>query len=268
MGPASWRLCPAVVTLAAFVASFAQPGLAQDQHGFRISSVTARYGWNYAEPGIPEDVPKNSFTFENTAVGRSWSSYLFVDVLRSWSDADHNAKEVYGEWYPSLSLRALVGKPRSTGLLRDVSLTAGLNTGTRSTGVSPFAVLPGVTFEFNVPGFAFASLGTFAYIDRGRFEGQPTECKGTTWQITPSWAVPFKIGGVHLKTDGFADFLGRHAGCEPWILTQPRLLIDLSAFWHKPGRLLLGAEVHYWHNKYGIAGLEDKFVAPVLILIL
>jgi nucleoside-specific outer membrane channel protein Tsx len=262
------KLLPGMITLFACATVFSQPGLAQDHQGFSISSVTARYGWKYTEPGIPEDVPKNSFTFENTAAGRRWSSYLFVDVLRSWSDADHNAKEVYGEWYPSLSLRALAGKERSKGFLRDVSFTAGLNTGTRSTGVSPFAVLPGVTFEFNVPGFAFASLGTFAYVDRGRFEGQPTECKGTTWQVTPSWAATFKIGGVHLKTDGFADFLGRHAGCEPWILTQPRLMIDLSAFWKRPGKLLLGLEVHYWHNKYGIADLEDKFVVPILIFVL
>jgi hypothetical protein len=45
-------------------------------------------------------------------------------------------------------------------------------------------------------------------------------------------------------------------------------MIDLSALWRKPGKLFFGVEVHYWHNKYGIADLEDKFVAPVLILVL
>ena len=83
--------------LAALWPTCAPSALAQDQQSFRVSNVNVRYGWTFQEPGIAEDVPKNIFTFENTAAGRWWSSYLFVDVLRSWSDADANAKEVYGE---------------------------------------------------------------------------------------------------------------------------------------------------------------------------
>jgi hypothetical protein len=89
---------------------FAPTTLAQDSQGFSSSNLQAPYGWNFQEPGIAEDVPKNLFTFENTSAGRRWSSYLFVDVLRSWSEADANAKEVYGEWYPSLSLRKISGR--------------------------------------------------------------------------------------------------------------------------------------------------------------
>jgi hypothetical protein len=135
--------------LTALWPGFAPPALAQDQQSFSVSNVNVRYGWTFREPNIAEDVPKNIFTFENTAAGRWWSSYLFVDVLRSWSDADANAKEVYGEWYPTLSLRALSGRERSKGVLADVGLTVGLNTGVRSTGPSPFVVLPGLTFSLN-----------------------------------------------------------------------------------------------------------------------
>jgi nucleoside-specific outer membrane channel protein Tsx len=246
----------------------APPALAQGDQGFSASRVAVRYGWNFTEPGIAEDVPKNIFTFDNSAAGRWWSSYLFVDVLRSWSEADANAKEVYGEWYPSLSLRALAGKERSRGLLRDVGLTVALNTGVRSTGVSPFAVLPGLTFEFNLPGFQFFSVGTFLYIDRGRFEGQPTDCAATTWQITPSWSLPFSIGPANLKTEGFVDFIGRHANCEPWILTYPRLMMDVSELWKKPGKVYVGVDVGYWRNKYGIPGLEDKLLLPVVVWVM
>ena len=103
---------------------FAPPALAQDTHAFSVSNVNVRYGWTFQEPNIAEDVPKNIFTFENAAAGRWWSSYLFVDVLRSWSEADANAKEVDGEWYPTLSLRALSGRERSKGT-RHVSLRSG-----------------------------------------------------------------------------------------------------------------------------------------------
>jgi nucleoside-specific outer membrane channel protein Tsx len=117
----------------------------QETKGFSVSDVQILYGWQFQEPGLSKDVPKNIFTFENTA-GWSWgSSYLFVDILRSWSEADTNAKEVYGEWYPSVSLRKVSGRPPSTGIVRDVS-AQGLNTGVRSMGPAPF-VVPAVPFD-------------------------------------------------------------------------------------------------------------------------
>lgn len=249
-----------------FAPQFAPVAAAQDA-GFTTSNFQVKYG-TFQEPGIEEDVPKNDFTFENASAGRWWSSYMFVDVFRSWSDADANAKEVYGEWYPSLSLRTIAGRPPSTGVLRDVKITLGLNTGVRSTGPSPFALLPGVTFDLQVPGFAFFSVGTFVYIDRGRFQGQPTDCAATTYQITPSWSLPFKAGAASLRLDGFVDFIGQHANCAAMVLTQPRLALDLSAFWAKPGRMFVGVDYLYWHNKYGIAGLTDKTFLPVIVWVL
>ena len=246
----------------------APPAHAQDTQGFMISSLSSRYGATFQEPGIAEDVPKSAFTFENTAAGRWWSSYLFVDVLRSWSDADANAKEVYGEWYPSLSLRKLSGRDVSRGFVRDVSLTIGLNTGVRSTGPSPFAMLPGATVALNVPGFAFVSVGAFAYIDRGRFQGQPSDCQATTYQITPSWSLPFSVGSAKLKLDGFVDFIGKHANCEAMVLTEPRLTLDLSALWNKPGHLYAGVDWLYWRNKYGIKGLEDNVFLPIVVWVM
>lgn len=261
--PCRSRVCAILLALSP---GFAAAALAQDQ-GFTTSNLQAKYG-QFTEPGIDEDVPKNDFTFENTSAGRWWSSYLFVDVLRSWSEADANAKEVYGEWYPSISLRTISGRQPSTGVLRDVKLTVGLNTGVRSTGPSPFAVLPGVTFDLKVPGFAFLSVGTFVYIDRGRFQGQPTDCTATTYQVTPSWSLPFGVGAARLKVDGFVDFIGAHANCAAMVLTQPRLALDLSALWNKPGHVFTGVDYLYWHNKYGIAGLTDRVLLPVVVWVM
>jgi nucleoside-specific outer membrane channel protein Tsx len=232
---------------------------------FSVSDLQITYGPNFKEPGISEGVPKNDFTFENITTWSWGSSLVFVDVLRSWSDADQNAKEVYGEWYPSVSLRKVSGRKPSTGFLRDVSATIGLNSGVRSTGPAPFAVLPGATFELNVPGFSFVSVGTFAYIDRGRFEGQPTGCAATTYQVTPAWSLPFKAGGAALSFDGFVDFIGEHAQCKAMILSQPQLRLDISALWHKPGTIYAAVELDYWHNKYGIEGLHENFWLPVFL---
>ena len=236
-----------------------------ETQNFSSSNVQVLYGWTFKEPGLSQDVPKNIFTFENTA-GWSWgSSYLFVDILRSWTAADANAKEVYGEWYPSVSLRKISGRKPSTGFLRDVSATLGLNSGVRSTGPAPFVVLPGATFDLHVPGFSFVSVGTFAYIDRGRFEGQPTGCEATTYQVTPSWSLPYKAGGAAIGFEGFVDFIGEHADCKAMVIAQPKLTVDISGLWHKPGKILLGVEWDYWHNKYGIEGLHDNVWLPLFV---
>jgi nucleoside-specific outer membrane channel protein Tsx len=126
-------------------------------------------------------------------------------------------------------------------------------------------VLPGATFDLNVPGFTFVSVGTFVYIDRGQFQGQPTGCRATTYQVTPSWSLPFKVGGASMSVDGFADFIGGHAECEAMVLSQPQLRVDISGLWHKPGKVYLGVEWDYWHNKYGIKGLQDNVWLPLFV---
>lgn len=258
-------LCSILVVLSPALAA---PTSAQDGRVVTVSSLNARYSGRFLEPDITERVPKNIFTFDNTTSGDWWSSYLFVDVLRSWSDADANAKEVYGEWYPSISLRKISGRHVSDGFLRDVSVTVGLNTGVRSTGPSPFAVLPGATLAFNVPGFTFVSLGTYAYIDRGRFQGQPSDCQATTYQITPSFSLPFDLGAAKMKLDGFVDVIGKHANCEAMVLTEPRLTVDLSRLWSKPGHVYVGVDWLYWHNKYGIKDLKENLLLPVVIWVM
>lgn len=258
-------LVAARATLCVVVVALLAPAvLAQEGGGFSTWNIQAKYG-EFPEPGITEDVPKTILTFEHIGGGRLGSTYLFVDVMRSWSEEDANAKEVYGEWYPSLSLRNLSGKEPGKGFVRDVSLTLGLNSGVRSTGPAPFVILPGVTVNLNIPKFAFASVGAYAYIDRGRFHGQPAGCHGTTWQVTPTWSLPFKVGGASMKVDGFVDVIGPHADCEAQILTQPRLALDLSGFWDKPGRVFVGVDYAYWHNKYGIKDFEHHVLLPVVI---
>jgi nucleoside-specific outer membrane channel protein Tsx len=243
----------------------AQEASAPAAGGFNASNVKVRYGWNFSEPGISEDVPKSIFTFENTRAWSWGSSFLFVDFLRSWSDADANAKEVYGEWYPSASLRKLSGNAPSQKLLRDASVTFGINGGVRSTGPAPFVVLPGFTFELNIPAFRFFSVGTFVYVDRGRFQGHSTGCVATTFQVTPSWSLPFSLGGADLLFNGFADFIGSHGDCTAQVLTQPALSVDLSRIWHKSGVLEAGVRWSYWHNKYGVDDVEDSVIMPMLI---
>ena len=225
--------------------------------GYSSWNVQALYGSRYREPFNSNDVAKGIVTLENSA-GWSWgSSYLFVDILRSDGN-DQHATGVYSEWYPSGSLSKLFGTQLSAGPLRDVSATLGLNAGTKSTGAEPLVFLPGVKFDLHFPGFKFFSLGTYAYIDQGRRSGASNGCHATTYQVTPSWSLPFKIGAAKLSFDGFVDFIGSHGECASQIQSQPQLKLDIGSFWGSPGKIFAGIEWQYWDNKFGIDGLNES----------
>jgi len=232
--------------------------------GFSSWDIQLLYGPSFKEPGVDEDVAKGTVTLENSSAWSWGSSYFFVDFMKSDS-ADENATEVYAEWYPSASLGRMSGKKLSLGPLRDISVTLGINAGTKSTGASPLVYLPGLTFDLQIPGFQFFSIGAFAYIDRGRFDGQDNGCNATTYQITPSWSLPFTIGEARLRFDGFVDFIGSHGQCASQIVSQPSLKIDLGSFSGRPERLYAGVEWAYWRNKYGIQGFNQTAPQAVVM---
>ena len=109
--------------------------------GYSNWDVQLLYGNGFREPGNPNDVAKTTFTIENASAWSWGSSYFFIDVLHSDS-SDQNAWEGYGEWYPSASLGKMTGKDLSLGILKDVSLTTGINAGRKSTGANPLVFLP------------------------------------------------------------------------------------------------------------------------------
>ena len=240
--------------------SFAQAG-----EPFTDWNVQLLYGTNYSEPGIDDEISKGLVTVENAAGWKWGSSYGFVEVLRSYSAADDNATEVYGEWYPSASLRSLSGRGPGDGFVRDVSVTLALNAGTKSTGPQTLAMLPGITADLAVPGFKFFTLGVYAYIDRSKFEGEEFGARGTSFQVTPSWSVPFRVGRASFVFDGFADYIGEHGELEYQFLAQPQLKIDASPLWGREGQVFIGVEWQVWQNKYGVRGLDES-VPQALIL--
>ncbi|MBS0289761.1 MAG: hypothetical protein JSS07_06985 [Proteobacteria bacterium] len=235
--------------------------------GFSTSDVQFLYGSAFKEPGFDRDIGKFTVTFENSSGWRWGSSYFFVDYLRS-NSAENHATEFYSEWYPSASIGKILGiedlfpgRP-----LKDILITLGFNAGTKSTGAQPFVFLPGLTFDFQIPGFQFFSLGVYAYIDDGRFDGEDNGCNKTTYQITPSWSLPFKIGCARFRFDGFVDFIGRHAECSSQVVAQPTIKLDLGGtFSNKPDKLLVGVEWGYMKNKYGIKDLDQTAPQAVVM---
>ncbi len=252
------RLMQVSLMLAVLLELLAGNARAQAGEPFSAWDVQLLYGTSYHEPDVAPDISKALVTFENAAGWKWGSSYFFVDLLRSYSAADQSATEVYGEWYPSASLRAMSGRGPGSGFVRDVSLTMAVNAGTRSTGSQTMVLLPGVTAELAVPGFKLLTLGVYAYVDRTKIDGEEFGAHGTGIQITPSWSVPFHIGRASLVLDGFADYIGEHGELSYQVLAQPQLKVDISPLWHREGKVLVGVEWQIWKNKYGIYGLDES----------
>lgn len=215
------------------------------------------YGRGFLEPFNPNDVAKRTVTLTNAA-GFSWgSSYFFVDHLLS-DGQDGHAREFYGEWYLNPSLSKLTGQDFKSGLLRDISLTLGLNYGEKNTGANPRVLLPGITFNFDAPGFTFFDLSVLGYRDRGRFNGAATLCNTDTYQITPAWKLPFRVGRLSMSFEGFVDVIGAHGNCTRQVLSQPQLRLDVGDLFGHPNKAFVGMEYQYWHNKFGTSGLADR----------
>jgi nucleoside-specific outer membrane channel protein Tsx len=252
-----------VLRLCAMIVLFGSSSLASAQAesgatGFSSWNAQLAYGTGFREPGNTRDVTKAIGTFENASAWSWGSSYFFVDILQS-DGRDQRAREVYAEWYPSASLSKLTGARLASGPLRDVSATLGVSAGSKTSGAAPMVFMPGLTFDFNVPGFRFLTVGAYAYADHGRISGGDNGCHGTSYQVTPAWSLPFSVGGVKLSFDGFADFIGSHGQCARQLLTQPQLKLDLGAVRAKPGKLYVGVEWQHWDNKFGIDGLDESF---------
>ncbi len=230
---------------------------------FSVWDIQGLYGTSFREPGVHEDVAKGTATLENSSAWSWGSNYFFLDYLRSDSH-DQNATEFYGEWYPSASITRITGKPRRLPFLRDVLLTMGFNAGSKNTGAAPLVFLPGFTFDLNLPAFQFFSVGTYVYIDRGRMNGTGNGCNQSTYQITPSWSLPFALGKARFRFDGFVDFIGAHGQCASQIVSQPTIKLDVGNFRGAPDKLLAGVEWAYWKNKYGISGLNQT--APQFVV--
>jgi nucleoside-specific outer membrane channel protein Tsx len=186
-------------------------------------------------------------TFEHADGWEFGDNYFFFDVS-NWEDSDIG---LYGEFNPRLSLYKIYNafsdaeEDLNTGFISDVLISGQIDMGD---GFRAYMGGLGVTFD--IPGVQYFSVN-FMYRDN------PAN-SGSSFQITPVWAVPFEVADMKFVFRGFLDWIGEEGDNPEQVLTQPQLLLDLGNFWSKPDRLFIGAEYQYWHNKY-VGGGADVF---------
>ena len=195
-------------------------------------------------------------TVQNAMGWRFGDSFFFADVLQDGADDGFNDKNLYGEWYPTLSFGKLAGKKIGLGPIRDIAIIGGVNF---DADADVLKYLPGVRLSWQVKGFAFLNTDVTAFIDAssGVMRGGAPRTSDS-FMVDVNWALPFKIGGQPFSVAGHAEYIGgttdefgnRGRG---WILAQPQFTWDLGAVFGEANKLLVGIEYQYWRNKLGTA---------------
>lgn len=224
------------------------------------TEVQVLWGDKFTEPFNPNDVTKTIVTLQHASGWDYGRNFFFVDFLNA-DDAGGNTGEVYGEWYSTFSLGKIFKKDLKFSIIKDVGITGGLNYGATSGSgptANPEVYTYGITLDFDIPKFAFFNVDFQVYSDHGKFGAGSNGCNEDTYQITPSWKLPFEIGPTKWTFEGFADFIGSHGACASQILTQPQIRMDVGDLFGRANSFFVGIEYQYWDNKYGF-GIKDDF---------
>ena len=231
------------------------------------TEIELLYSDRYREPFNPNDVTKSIVTLQHASGYSLGRNFLFVDLVQSGnqeldlSGHPESPTEIYGEAYTTFSLSRLAKRDLIAGPIKDIGLTLGINLGDKDSQLhpKPRVYLAGFTVDFAMLK-GFFNVDVLGYWDHGCFGGIDT-CLDykATYQITPSWFVPFKLGPVDAEFAGFVDFIGaRGEGTVRQVLSQPQLRFDIGKplLSHK-GQLYAGIEYQYWRNKFGNEGVDE-----------
>lgn len=225
------------------------------------SEIQYLHGGNFQMPGNSEDVSQSIITVTHADGWKYGRNFFFMDTLFT-EDGQPSQTNLYGEAYSTFSLGKISGRDLSLSIFKDIGFTLGVNLGERmqSKQSGPRILLHGVTVDFNLPGFDYFN------VDFLRHKIVEPVDIGGSWQITPVWKFRFQIADTKWSLEGFADFIGKKGDYQArQALAQPQLRLDVGDLWGHSNHLFVGIEYQYWHNKYGIKGLQDNVPQALLL---
>ncbi len=232
-----------------------------DLFDWSSNEIQYLHGDGYQMPKNSSDISRSIITLSHAdgwALGRN---FFFMDTLIS-DQGEPSQVNIYGELYSYLSFSKMTGTNLSYGLFKDLSLTGGVNIGENldASYSGTRVILYGVTVDFNLPGFKLFN------VDFLRHDILDPVSTGSSWQITPVWNFPFTLAGTHWSLEGFIDFIGEKGpNYVDNILAQPQIRLDVGDFWGFSKKIYFGIEYQYWHNKYGIKGLDESLPQALLV---
>lgn len=251
--------------LAAAVAALALAPAVQAAD-FSDTFIGYRYSTGFTEPGIAKDVPKSILMFQHFSTYRYGSNFFNLDILKSNANDPaagagntNQAQELYFAYRHNLSLSKVTGRSMAFGPVRDVSITAGLDAGSKDTTFAPrpLKFVLGPTLSFGIPN-GFLDVGLFLYNESNNngITGRKVDFDNT-WQLSAVWRTDFTLG-LPAVFKGFLAMTGPKgqdgfgAETKTETLLRPTLVFDVgSAAGLNKGTLYLGVAYEYFNNKFG-----------------
>lgn len=216
----------------ASTAAFTQAAVWQD------FSLSALYGENYKAPFAAgnEKIDQSTITAEYAAGLKYGDIFAFADRINN-----DFGNETYFEVAPRLSLGAVTGQKLELGPIKDVLIAT---TWEGNSGASDFNnYLYGIGFALNIPYTSYANIN---------FYKADNDLQKDDYQMTITYAVPFKIGGEEFLADAFLDWSTAegpdHKSELNW---TSQYKWNVGKHISPETKLYLGIEHSIWNNKFG-----------------
>jgi nucleoside-specific outer membrane channel protein Tsx len=259
----------AVAILIGSVATASAPALAAT---WSDALIGYRVGNEFHDPGNDNSVRKHIVQFSYVAGYTYGLNYFNVDVLSSSDEDPANgsstgATEFYLAYRHQLHLGKLMEQPVAFGPVKDVAITAGFDLQTKNSEFAPRKrmLVVGPTLKFDVPGFLDVSLlYTQEWNHCGlsvcaNVPGFSTDHKFDPYpRLEAAWGVPFMLGSVPLKYQGFLAINGEkgkdyfNQETETETLFRSALMVDVGQLaYGKKNTFLMGVGYELWRNKFG-----------------
>lgn len=224
------------------------------------SDNSISYLKNTSDFELLENDNVNVITFEHVS-GHNWGdTFFFVDRTTASSDANHGKFEsTYGELSPRISLSYLSDEKLSYGAIKDIFIAGTWEHNTGNDDGFGFGFnnyLMGVGAAWDISGFDFVNTNLY------HASNDDTD---NDIQLTLTWGYPFSLGEQKFMIDGFFDWSSAADDHQAEFHLNPQVKWDLSHNFSKKKFLEIGIEYSYWHNKYGISGLDNESVISLLV---
>jgi len=228
---------------------------------FATTNVQALHGWGFKDSLLgyyTDNEQMTTLTVNHFSTWKYGDNFAFVDMYRG----DFNlASEstVYAEWHPRVFLNKLLGtKGNFLGVFRNFGLAFEVNQ-----GPGFYAYMAGLGGDLALPIPGNVSVNAFYRYDSVQIPGP--DIRNHTWQVSPSWVVPFKVGPAGFVFTGFVDVSGSNDNEDVDVLAQPELLVDVLGLAGGPkGALLAGVE---WYLHYNDLIAPDTLVSAPQVMV-
>ena len=211
-------------------------------------SITGLYGENYAHPiGMVDDLEQTTITAEYAAGLKYGDFFAFADRTNN----DLSGNETYFEVAPRLSLGAVSGQKLAVGPIKDFLIAT-----TWEGGEGFNNYLYGIGFALDIPYTQYANINFYKVENDGQEDD---------YQMTITYAIPFKLGSEEFLADAFLDWStaekNNHASELNW---TSQYKWNVGKHISPDTKLYVGIEHSVWNNKYAIKGLDEHNVSALV----